>query len=501
VSTDKSVCALGSAINEEHEIFPVVPFFMVYVSCVILATHFFGGSSVSTQFGKRAVVVGAGIAGLAAARVLADYFESVVILENDVLPCDPAFRPGTPQSKHAHALLGGGQKALASLFPGFEQDLTQAGAVPIRVASDMRMERPNYDIPQRDLGMSIYSMSRPLIECVVRKSVAALANVEFRERCRAQGLVLSPNKNHGAVTAVHWEHGDGQREQIESDFVVDASGHGALTLAALASLGQHAPDETTIGVDIGYATALFDIPAEAPSEWKILITFPDSPRNRRGAFILPAEGNHWLVTLSGRYEEKPPDDWDGYLAHAKQTRTPTAYNAVRSAKRVSEIARFGFKGSRWRHFERLPTFPDGLLPVGDSICRFNPLYGQGMTVAAQEACLLQRLLAARAAEGIGIDALALPFFQEAQAILQTPWEFAAVPDFIDPLTEGQRPPDISNTLRYSAAMFQLAVDDPAVHKVIIEVQQLLKPQSAYRDPALVERVDAVMAAQQAAASR
>ena len=121
-----------------------------------------------------------------------------------------------------------------------------------------------------------------------------------------------------------------------------------------------------------------------------------------------------------------------------------------------------------------------------------------MSVAALEACLLHRLLAAKAAEGQGIDGLASTFFAEVQAVIETPWATAAIPDFLDPQTEGQRPADLENTLKFSAALFKLAAEDPAVHKVLLEVQHLLKPQSAFRDPEIARRVQALMAAAQSA---
>lgn len=186
-------------------------------------------------------------------------------------------------------------------------------------------------------------------------------------------------------------------------------------------------------------------------------------------------------------------DEDGFLAYARQLRTPTVFNAIRDAKRVGEIARFGFPASVWRHFEGFATFPRGLLPFGDAVCRFNPMYGQGMSVAAQEACLLHRLLGTRSPERDPLAELAPAFFAEAQALIDRPWAMAAVPDFVHPETRGQRPPDFEITIKFGLALTRLAARDPAVHKLIAEVQHFLKPRSVYRDPELVQRVLTVMA--------
>jgi 2-polyprenyl-6-methoxyphenol hydroxylase-like FAD-dependent oxidoreductase len=446
----------------------------------------------STYMGKQAVVVGAGIGGLTVARALADFFEQVIVLENDALPVEATPRPGTPQCRHAHALLAGGQQALCTLFPGFEQNLSQAGAVPLRANSDFRHERPGYDpFPQRDFGFLTYAMSRPLIEFTVRKRVEEQSNIELRDRCRVLQFVSTHDRTQ--VTAVRFEHSGGRGETLPADLVVDASGHGKLTLTFLESNGQQRPEETMIGIDMGYATANFDIPDDAPSEWRAAVTLAHPPGNRRGAGIFPAEGNRWIVTIGGRHGEKPPDDWDGFLLFAQHLRTPTVYNAIKHAKRVGEIARFGLKASSWRHFELLDTFPRGLLPFGDTICRFNPVYGQGMSVAVQEACLLRRQLKTLATENDGLAGLAATFLGEAKAIIETPWANAAIPDFLDPQTQGQHPPDLEKTMHFLSALFKLAAEDPVVHKMIIEVQHLLRPQSAYRDPELVERVEALMA--------
>ena len=199
----------------------------------------------------------------------------------------------------------------------------------------------------------------------------------------------------------------------------------------------------------------------------------------------------WMLTVGGRGDNKPPGDGDGFLAFTRQLRTSTLYEAIRGARRLDEVVRFGFVASIWRHFERLETFPRGLLPFGDAICRFNPVYGQGMSVAAQEALLLQRLLGSR--EGDPLAGLAFAFFAEACGLIETPWTSAAVPDFAFPETEGQRPPDLDRILKFRRTLNRLAAEDPDVHRQMLEVQHLIKPRSVLREPALVERVQAMMA--------
>jgi len=169
------------------------------------------------------------------------------------------------------------------------------------------------------------------------------------------------------------------------------------------------------------------------------------------------------------------------------------YNAIRQAKRLGDIARFGFPESVYRHYERLSEFPRGLLPIGDAICRFNPVYGQGMSVAAQEARALGQLLDRLGAEPDPLAGLAPAFFQQAAALIHTPWAAAAVPDFVHPDTRGQRPADLEQTLKFGMGLSKLAARDPAVHKLTAEVQNLLKPRSVYHDPALVQRVMAILA--------
>jgi len=431
------------------------------------------------------------MAGLTAAGALADKFDQVIVLERDSLPAEPVHRAGTPQARHLHGLLVSGQRALNELFQGFEHDLVCAGAIPIRSGLDVRVERPGYDpFPQRDFGLSSYAASRPAIECAVRKRVEGHPKIKLCEQCRVQEVLVAPDGE--AVTGLRYEDPNGDSQNILADLVVDASGRGTPTLRLLQSIGRPLPEETKIGIDVGYATCIFSIPDDASTEWKGVMTFPQAPQSSRGGLMLPIEGNRWMATLGGRHHDAPPGDLDGFFAYARALRTPTIYNAIKHAKPLDEVARYGFPESVRRHFERLDSFPRGLLLIGDAICRFNPVYGQGMSAAALEACLLKRLLEQSEKAGDPLVGLASNFFEEMQALIETPWSVATL-DFAFPETRGQRPVDFEMTLKFGIALTRLAAEDPAVHNLTLEVQNLLKPRSVYRDPDLVRRVFAKMA--------
>ena len=435
---------------------------------------------------SHAVVIGAGMAGLTAAQAVSRHFEKVTVIERDVLPAEAAPRSGTPQAQHAHMLLAGGLKALQTLFPGFDQDLMDAGAVKVRTGMDIRLERPGFDpFPTRDLGVTVYCMSRPLLEAVTRRRVQQTPNINICVRSRATGIVASRDATR--IEAVRYDREDGSAVTVEADLVVEASGRCGLTMQLLEELSIQKPEATEIGIDQAYASTIVERPRNHNGDWLGNIVLPSAPDSSRGGFLFPIEKQRWLISIGGNHGDAPPGDHAGFMEFIRSLRTPTIYDAVKEARPLIDIVRYQLPCSIRRHFERLETFPVGLLATGDAVCRFNPIFGQGMSVAAQEAVILERLLSA----DVPGEQLARDFFAAIQTTISTPWG-VAVSDFVYPATRGVRPADLAQRLQYSVALTKLAAQDPEVHRLTVEVSQLLKPQSALREPALTARVMALM---------
>jgi 2-polyprenyl-6-methoxyphenol hydroxylase-like FAD-dependent oxidoreductase len=379
------------------------------------------------------------------------------------------------------------------LFPDIGNDFARAGAVPVRINQDLREELPNSEpMPQRDFGLGGYTMSRPLIESVLRRRLLRHTNVRFQQNARIHGI--ETDAHGGRITGVRCSAVNGcPATTMQADLVVDASGRGQLTDELLQSVVRQKVLETAIGIDLYYTTATMSIPGDAPTDWKVVLTHADAPRSSRRAVLLPIEGGRWMMSVIGRGVDRPPAEWGALLDYLQQLPTRTIYNAVRQAKPIDRLARFLLNESVWRHFEYFESFPTGLLPIGDAICRFNPVYGQGMTVAAKEAVLLHALLAERASLQDPLEGLGQEFLSEAGDLIETPWTMAAIPDFAFPNTRGDRPADLEQSLRFAGALSRIAARDDDVQRLTTEVWHMLKPRGTYRDPDLMRRIEAEMA--------
>ena len=438
---------------------------------------------------QRALVVGSGMAGLFAARVLSDHFNEVVLIDRDDVPDSPHTRDGVPQDKHFHALLPGGLNIASELFSGFTDDLQDAGAIPCVGGQDFCAYRPEgksysiavYQPEPKPLGI-VYFMSRSLLEHCLRQRVQGLPNVETRYR----SLVRDALTDDGRVTGLVIEGG----EQVAADLVVDASGRNARTVHWLNALGFEAPPQSVVNCDFAYASAVVrpSDPEALGGAGFFVLPKPDGPHNTRGAYVVRIEGDNWLAGLGGRFGDYPPTDVDEWRVFGRTLANPIWDEVLSTGALVTKPVGFKFPRSVRRHFERLDRFPEGVVPLGDAVCHFNPLYGQGMSAAACQAQALETVLARRARASLDLSGLALEFFPEAFEVTRAPWALAAGADFQDGRTTGDFPIEEMQSL----AMFQLAMTladtDPEAAQLVADIFTLARPLSALDEPPWPEKL-------------
>lgn len=384
----------------------------------------------------QAVVIGGGMAGLTAARVLAQHDYQVTVIDRDRLPDGPAFRAGIPQAQHAHTLLPYGQMLLEGLFPGLVSELLSAGAWMVDADHDTAYyAQGGWRKPEPRSSRPVVSLSRPLLEDVLRRRVTALPNVRILPGVEATGLMVDDLCAGVAGVTVHHrgEAGDAS-EVIPAGLVVDASGRNSKTPQWLAELGCTPPEEWQIDAHAGYASRIYRKPDGFLESWKKLYVGPSPPDGRRGGVIVPLEGDRWHVTLIGLAGDYPPTDEQGFMDFARSLPTKALYRAIANAEPLSRISGFRKSANRVRRFDHLPRTLEGLLVLGDAAYTMNPIYSLGMTAAAVACQVLDQLLSEREA-GPGREGLSAAFQAGLAKRIAGLWQQAVQGDWRWPSTE------------------------------------------------------------------
>lgn len=435
--------------------------------------------------GTQAIVIGGSIAGLLAARVLSEYFDMVIVIERDKLPAGTDYRPGTPQARHLHTMLIRGEQALCRLFPGFEEDLKQAGAVQARWGLDNRFCTVGGWTPRFDSGYRSHIMGRIRLEYLVYARVSALANVRFVTETEVTGLLTSPDNRQ--VNGVFTRSRVNQIEdRIPAQLVVDASGRNSKASQWLTQLGYPAPQETVIDAHCGYATRWYKRSDEFSPEVIAIQTRPNAGLMRGGG-LMTVEDHQVVVTLMGGAGDYPPTDEEGFNAYAQSLADPALYEAIQQLTPVSAITGYRRLNNRRLHFERLTRRPEHFLVMGDAAAALNPIYGQGMTKAVLEAELLQKLLQGR--DVSKLVGLAARFQRELARVMKGAWMMATGEDMRFPGVEGATPwlgDRIGHA--YMDWVAQAMPSSQLVTKHFFEVMTLLRPAASMMRPATLIRV-------------
>ncbi len=430
---------------------------------------------------KRAIVIGGSVAGLLAARVLSNHFESVTILERDPIHNEAESRKGQPQTRHLHGLLAQGFKIMTHYFPDLEQALTDGGALVGDVGQTMRWYTHGGYRKQFSLGMKGAMMSRPFLEWKIRERVMALPNV--RVLAEYDVIRLLSTSDGKEVKGVHvTDRTTNTRATLTADLVIDASGRGSHTPKWLEALGYKKADENVVRANLGYATRLYRRnPNEAGGKDWVFVT-PETPTWRFSAGAFPIEEDRWIVTVGGYHAEQAnAQNFEDFISRLPAS---DVYNIITKNEPLSDVVLHKFPYSLRRHYEKLNHFPEGFLVMGDALCSFNPLYGQGMTVAALGAETLDKLLATRKS----LFGIAKPFFKKAAKAIDNPWQIAVGGDFIFPETEGKKAASTDFINAYIAKVQRATTRDKVVSKAFLKVTHLLEAPSSLFKPNIVFRV-------------
>lgn len=433
----------------------------------------------------QAIIIGSSIAGMLSARVLSERFDHVLIIERDSLPDVPEQRNGVPQGRHLHVLLSKGQGIMEDLFPGLGAELTEAGAPLVHWGRDTLLVVTGGELPRIETGTYSHLTPRLLLEYLIRTRMKAIDNVTFMEQTQVNGLIAASGK----ITGLNIQD---RRTKIEDivfgDLIVDASGRGSKTPEWFKALGYAAPEETFIDAKMGYATRWYTLPDNYETNWKSIAIQPDAPSgNYRAGGVLRQDGKRYVLTLQGSNGEYPPTDETEFVEFAKNLPTSHMYDFIQRATPISPIYGYRRTQNRLRHYEKLSERPENYIILGDAACAFNPIYGQGMSIAAMEVLLMRDILAKYSVRHL--EGFAEKFQKQMRHLIESSWTFSTAEDLRYPLTEGDDPGFRTRfTQLYTDWVADTMVHDQAINRAFLKVFNLEEPTTYLVRPQILSRV-------------
>jgi 2-polyprenyl-6-methoxyphenol hydroxylase-like FAD-dependent oxidoreductase len=439
-----------------------------------------------SRTGKHALILGASMSGLLAARTLSDFYDKVTIVERDLMPSGPAHRSGVPHDVQPHLLLARGSQILADLFPGFTDDLDAAG-VPAWKDGDLakfawsigghlltrsgRLRDP--------AGLQIYFPSRPLLEHLVFKRIQKVRNIFVMDGHDVAEVTFDTNRISGA-RVVNIDTGD--TTAVTADLVVDATGRGSRTPALLEALGYDRPQQDEIVVRLTYTSQFLSIPVSMRPDVHVA-SFP-KPGRPEGYALWRNENDTWVFCVATLGRHTSPSQRADMISHVERIAPRHFVDTVQAAEPLGQPVRYTFPSSRWRRYDKMRNTPDGLVAVGDAICSFNPIYGQGMTVAAIEALTLGRCLRE------GQRKLPQRFFRSTAKTIGVAWRTAVGSDLALPEVTGRPTVSMRFTGAYLDRVLTAAESDPIVAEQLLRVTGMIDSSSRLLHPAILARVAA-----------
>lgn len=436
---------------------------------------------------RRAVVIGASMAGLVTARVLADHFDEVVLVERDRLTDGPDTRKGVPQGRHLHGLLRRGEAILEQLFPGIAASLVAGGAQRVDFSADFAWHHFGAWKARFDSGVTMLAMSRPYLEAEVRRRVLASPRVRLLDDHDALGLLAADGGARVVGLRVRARQG-GEPVELRGELVVDCGGRGSPTPKWLEELGYSRPEDDAVVVHVGYATRIFRRAVPSPFPWKALYVIGKPPESHRIGALFPIEGDRWIAVVAGMLRDYPTADLPGFLEFARGLPVDDLHRVLSTLEPLDDGAVHRLPSNLRRRYEKLARFPDGLVVLGDALCSFNPVYGQGMTTAALAAISLGECLSEpRFARGRDLAGLPARFFRRVARVIDVPWLMSTLEDFRSAEVEGARPPAYPLIAGFLAHVHRAAARDHDIALHFLRAMHMLESPAVFLRPDLLVR--------------
>jgi 2-polyprenyl-6-methoxyphenol hydroxylase-like FAD-dependent oxidoreductase len=437
----------------------------------------------------QAVVIGGSVAGLLASRILSKHFERVIIIERDRFTDNADPRKGAPQARHAHAVLAKAVEIIEDLFPGFFAELEASGSTKIDMCNELKFYHFGKWKKRFSGGIYSYFQTRTFLEWKLRQWVARIPNITFMDGTDVMQFTTDASKTRIAGVKVRRDGNEPSQQEVSANLVVDAGGRGSRTPQWLEALGYPKVEELVLKVDIAYSTRFFTRTPPDPMPWKSLFFYPRLPDKRLGVILPTEDPDKWLVTLGGVFGDHPPTDDAGFLDYARSLPVPDLYNVIKDLQPAGPILVHKLPSNLRRQYEHMSRFPDGLVVLGDALCSFNPIYGQGMTTAALDALALDGCLRdQRSSHNAGdLTGMSMRFQKKAAAVIANPWLMATAED----MRYDEFPDPISPMIRFlhwfTGRVHAISDKDELSALRFTQAMNMLRPPWALFDPRVVWR--------------
>lgn len=423
---------------------------------------------------NQAIIIGASIAGLMTANVIAPHFDEVIVLDRDELPETPTPRLSVPQEHHVHLLLERGKRIIERIFPGLMAELEAEGAQVADLCLDVKCNQAGRWKRRWRSGIRAHYCTRTLLEHVLRRRVCSSENITVIGRMSVNQVNFC--KATGRAMGVRLDRSDDQPIDIPARFVVDATGRGSKSEIWLENAGFGRAEREEIITHLGYVSGIYDRPLDVHRDWSVLLCLPKIPEQRRMAVVSPIEGERWMVTAGAWFNEQPAPEDEAFLAYLRSLPVPDLYQAIEGARRLAPLKRYRMPGGLRRHYERMARWPDKFLVIGDAVCSINPLYSQGMSASA----LQVETLSSRLGSLLNGTTDSSKIQAEICASVDLPWQQAA--DVEQQFDSAERPSSFLSRLKktYFTRLLSASMVNRHIAIAMLKVNNLIaKPSSLY----------------------